>query len=65
MKYEYYLESDELQCPRCLSFEMKDAKTLNIRGFKVCDEKGVWWSQCLVCEPVQKDGGWFATEFNE
>ena len=56
--------SDELQCPQCGAFELKDKDTLNIRAFKVCDAKGVWSSQCLVClEAGKPNKGWFCTEF--
>lgn len=56
------IESYELMCPLCLSPEV-DTKTglLNIRGFKVQTEDGVWRSQCLVC--IDKPNkGWFCTE---
>ena len=32
-----------------------------IRPFRVCDEDGVWHSQCLVCKAAgDEDGGWFS-----
>lgn len=44
-------------CPNCGAEETHPAdaakkvyeQRLLIRGFKVCDSKGYWWSQCLVC----------------
>lgn len=44
-------------CPHCGNGETHPNDTdkpiferrLLIRGFKVCDDKGYWWSQCLVC----------------
>lgn len=57
----------EVQCPNCGADETHphDAdkgimeKRLLIRGFKVCDEKGHWWSQCLVCS------GYYDSELRE
>ena len=47
----------DVACPRCGAGEMHPAdigkplseQRLLIRGFKVSDAKGHWWSQCLVC----------------
>jgi len=47
----------ECKCPVCGANEThpEDAgkgileQRLLIRGFKVCDDNGHWWSQCLVC----------------
>lgn len=69
----------EVTCPNCGAGETHPAdahlpsyeQRLLIRGYKVCDEKGHWWSQCLVCsgyydenlEPNQeawkREEGWF------
>lgn len=50
----------DVQCPACLSTEV-DEKTgnLNIRAFKVCDDHGYWWSECLVCKEQGADDPWF------
>ncbi len=64
-----------ISCPTCRSPEEHPTLTcgsptgrqfpvLLIRSFKVCDEAGYWWSQCLVCagyydrllKVVPKDG---------
>jgi hypothetical protein len=40
----------DVKCPKCGAGEMHpDGKHVLIRGFKVCDDKGYWWSQCLIC----------------
>jgi hypothetical protein len=40
----------DVECPRCHNGEMHpNGKNLLIRGYKICDEKGRWWSQCLFC----------------
>jgi hypothetical protein len=40
----------EVKCTKCGAEEMHpDGEHVLIRGFKVCDEGGYWWSQCLVC----------------
>lgn len=47
----------ELKCPKCgnteshptLRNEEFGLPYVLIRGFKVQDETGYWWSQCLVC----------------
>lgn len=40
----------DLKCPTCGAEEMHpDGEHILIRGYKVGDEKGYWWSQCLVC----------------
>jgi hypothetical protein len=61
----------DVSCPKCGAGEMHpDGKHVLIRGFKVCDAKGHWWSQCLVCaggydadlNPVKefdRNKGWF------
>jgi hypothetical protein len=40
-----------LRCPRCHNGEEHphSKEMILIRGFKVCDKRGRWWSQCLVC----------------
>jgi hypothetical protein len=47
-----------VRCPNCGAQEtyINEAgeERLNIRGFKVSDEAGRWYSQCLVC--AAKDG---------
>ena len=49
----------EVVCPNCGAEEMHpDGDKLLIRGFKVCDSKGYWWSQCLVCS------GYYDSELN-
>jgi len=63
----------DLSCPHCGADEMHPDETqLLIRAYKVCDEQGNWWSQCLVCagyysplaltptpEKYQAEKGWF------
>ena len=39
----------ELQCPTCGAPEMHSENHIHVRGHKVCDQLGEWWSQCLVC----------------
>jgi hypothetical protein len=40
----------EVRCPKCGAGEMHpNGQWLLVRGFKVCDKGGYWWSQCLVC----------------
>ena len=40
----------EVKCPKCGAEEMHpDGQHVLFRGFKVCDAKGHWWSQCLIC----------------
>lgn len=45
-------------CPNCgaseTSINEHGQEELNIRGFKVSDDEGRWYSQCLVC--ARKDG---------
>lgn len=67
----------ELRCPKCGAIELhpwiKDS--LTIRGFKVTDEEGRAWSQCLVCakyydkktleltpEKYEPSKGWFTLD---
>jgi hypothetical protein len=51
---------EEVVCPNCGVSEMHpDSDKLLIRGFKVCDSEGYWWSQCLVCS------GYYDSELNE
>lgn len=40
-----------LTCPRCGNGEVhpRHKHLALIRGRKVCDDAGNWWSQCLVC----------------
>lgn len=40
-----------LTCPKCGAQECHptDKDKILIRGFKVGDASGYWWSQCLVC----------------
>lgn len=42
---------DGIQCPKCGAQECHPTEKdkILIRAFKVGDEKGYWWSQCLVC----------------
>lgn len=49
-------------CPICGSPEVNEATgLLNVRAFKVVCERGLHWSECLVCK--EADGnGWFALE---
>lgn len=66
----------ECACPNCGASEVRErnedgtTKTINIRGFKVCDKNRYWWSQCLVCagyydegrnpsDDSWRDKGWF------
>ena len=52
----------DIKCPKCGSPELKSPTELNIRAYKVCDDRGVWWSQCLVCADTTVSppkGGWF------
>jgi len=58
------INTDELRCPVCNSPELKDENTLNIRAFKVTDNDGDCWSQCLVCSGYHEGKhdpkkGWF------
>lgn len=46
-------------CPKCKSPELRPDGTLNIRGFKVCDDNGYWWSHCLVC------AGYYSSEASD
>jgi len=48
-------------CPTCGASEEHPYRTdaVLIRGFKVTDEKGNCWSQCLVCS------GYYDTDLNE
>lgn len=44
------LTVSSVTCPNCGAEEMHpNGKVVLIRGFKVCDDNGHWWSQCLVC----------------
>jgi hypothetical protein len=62
----------DVECPTCGAGEMHpDGEHILIRGFKVCDDDGYWWSQCLVCagyyspdlafdqQAGDRDEGWF------
>lgn len=62
----------DLICPTCGAEEMHpDGDKILIRGFKIGDDSGYWWSQCLVCagyytkdlkvidEKMKPEGGWF------
>lgn len=71
----------DVRCPRCGAGEIHPAdinkpvleRRVLIRGFKVSDEHGRWWSECLVCSnfydenlnvaesPTKKDG-WFCDD---
>jgi ribosomal protein S27AE len=58
--------TENLICPRCGAEEVEDSTLpvkewrFNIRAYKVSDDKGVWWSQCMVCaEAGEKGKGWF------
>ena len=64
---EVKLVVKDLVCPKCGAGEMHpDGEHLLVRGFKVCDKHGHWWSQCLVCagyynadltvKPIGSDG---------
>jgi hypothetical protein len=47
----------ECKCPNCGAREMHpDGKLLLIRGFKVSDKEGRWYSQCLVCAGYYNQG---------
>jgi hypothetical protein len=41
----------ELSCTTCGAEETHPRETgkVLIRAYKVCDERGRWWSQCLIC----------------
>jgi len=39
-------EVNEFVCPICKAPEVAEGR-LNIRAFKVLDEQGRWWSQCI------------------
>lgn len=43
----------EITCPKCGSEECGETsegrEVLLIRGLKVMDDNGYWWSKCLVC----------------
>lgn len=47
--------TEGLECPKCGAQEVENQRApisewvFNIRAYRVCDSKGVWWSQCLVC----------------
>jgi len=67
------IKVSDVKCPTCGANEMHPTEQkLLIRGFKVCDEKGRWWSQCLVCagyydkatlletpDKFDRNAGWF------
>lgn len=59
--------TEDLVCPRCGAQEVNEfTGNLNIRAFKVCDDEGVWHSQCLICEDMgYRDHGWFCTEISQ
>lgn len=68
------LESTMLKCPKCGAVEEHptDRDKIVIRGFKIADTSGYWWSQCLRCSGYysqdlkthdeknhDKEKGWF------
>lgn len=39
-----------MNCPKCGSPEIHpDGRKLIIHGYRITNEVGEWWSQCLVC----------------
>jgi len=58
--------TESLICPRCGAGEVMNPEAptsewrFNIHAHRFCDSKGVWWSQCTVCDEAgQADKGWF------
>lgn len=60
--------TEGLTCPRCGAGEVENPTApvsewkFNIRAYKVCDAKGVWWSQCWKCVEAaggDRKAGWF------
>lgn len=70
------VKPEDAWCPTCGASETNPLNpgTILIRGYKVGDDNGVWWSQCLVCagyydkdlnetpRKYAQDKGWFADE---